>query len=146
MIGGLYDSALKGLTNIQPLLEELSVKARVTVVGQAKHRLPGVHYLQPMTRPKFLDFMDSQDAILIPSLGESFSLVAFEAASLGKVVFGEQGSAIEEVASSYGTFMPIARATDISRVNWEAGAARIRRSAKEMAQEYLVIYEELFRI
>lgn len=146
VIGGLYDSALKGLTNIQPLLVELSKKSRVTVVGQVKSRLPGVHYLQPMTRLKFLDFLDSQDAILIPSLGESFSLVAFEAASLGKIVFGEQGSAIEEVASSYGTFIPISSAADFSGVNWEVGAARIRRSAKEMAQEYLAIYEELLRI
>jgi len=143
VIGGLYDSELKGLSSIKSLLMELSFKADVTVVGHSKHILPGVKYLPPMARMDFLNFMNEQEAIIIPSLGESFSLVAFEAASLGKVVFGEQGSAIDEVASAYGTFFPISRAAEIISGEWLGGSAKTSRSPEIMAQEYLNVYLQL---
>lgn len=143
IIGGLYDSELKGLSRMKSLLVELSSKADVAVVGRAKHDLPGVKYVPPMKRIEFLDFMNEQDAIIIPSLGESFSLVAFEAASLGKVVFGERGSAIDEVASKYGTFFPISSAAEIISGEWLGGSAKKARMPEMMAREYLNVYEQL---
>lgn len=142
VVGGVYQSPLKGVLNVEPIIERMARELDVTVFGASKVGIKGVKHVPPSSRDNFLRLLACHDAVLIPSLAESFSLVALEASRLGLTVFGAADSAIQEVASEYGRFRPLREDLDIRTIEHKKDLSPSKiRSAKDMALDYLEIYD-----
>jgi glycosyltransferase involved in cell wall biosynthesis len=81
---------------------------------------------------------------VIPSQAETFSLAAFEASRFGTPVCGLTGGAVQEIAETFGEFVPL-ESNSIRGFLEFAGSAPIRRVVRDMedvVNEYQEIYQQ----
>ncbi|OYW77082.1 MAG: hypothetical protein B7Z37_06065, partial [Verrucomicrobia bacterium 12-59-8] len=84
-------SLAKGLPYLLQAVSPLGAAVALTLVGQVDAALQPLlqqcpvqpKYLPYMSRPQLRDFLNSQEVLVMPSLGDSFGLVAMEAMACG---------------------------------------------------------------
>lgn len=84
-------SLAKGLPYLLQAVSQLGAEVTLTLVGQVDASIQSflqqcsvhVRSLPYMSRPQLRDFLSSQEVLVMPSLGDSFGLVAMEAMACG---------------------------------------------------------------
>ncbi len=97
-----------------------------------------------ISRERVSEIFQRAALTVIPSQAETFSLAAFEATRFGTAVCGLPGGAVQEIADTFGEFVPLEPSeiqVFLSRTKAVSGRS-IPRDMEDVANEYREVYQQ----
>jgi len=143
---GSSRSGLKGRASIERINRDIFKGYRVVTFG-ADSLSWADENVGLINRNQVTALLSRATLAVIPSLAETFSLTAFEATRSGTPVAGHPGGAIEEVASTFGVFVPLEeQAIRLFLAHRQSGPVRIvPRLMADVAHDYIDLYRRLLQ-
>lgn len=135
-------SSLKGRDLLEPLSPDIFEGCRVVTFG-AESLTWADKNLGVISRQQVAAVFSTAKLAIVPSRAETFSLATFEATRAHTVVCGVPGSAVQEIAETFGEFIPLT--PNAIRVFLRAGNAKssrlISRQMSDVVNDYQVVYQ-----
>jgi hypothetical protein len=135
-------SSLKGRDLLEPLSPDIFEGCRVVTFG-AESLTWADKNLGVISRQQVAAVFSTAKLAIVPSRAETFSLATFEATRAHTVVCGVPGSAVQEIAETFGEFIPLS-ATAIREFLSALDQKKPLKISREMAdvvRDYQVVYQ-----